>query len=126
VQVTIDVSQGLVICTFSGELIDADLLGLASLLRSHPDLDPNFSEILDFSGITASSVSTSGVQEAAWRPSNFNPASMHVIIAPQDVIFGLARMSQVFAEKSRPNTAVVRTMDEARESIRAGRPHNKS
>jgi hypothetical protein len=126
VRVTIDVSQRLVICTFSDELTDADILGLAPLVRSHPDLDPSFSAIMDFSGVTASSVSTSAIEKAARRPGNFNPTSMHVVIAPQDHIFGLARMSQVFAEKTRPNSAVVRTMEEAHEFIRAGRQDNKS
>jgi hypothetical protein len=121
VQVTIDVSQGLVICTFSSELDDAALLGLVSLIRRQPDFDPGFSEILDFSGVTAVTVSTPAIEQAARRPGNFNPTSMHVVIAPQDLIFGLGRMAQVFAEKTRPNTAVVRTMDEGREFVRAGK-----
>jgi hypothetical protein len=117
VRVTIDVSQRLVISTFSGELTDADLLSVYFLVRALPGLDPSFSEILDFSGITVATVSTSAIQEAARRPSNFNPASIHVIIAPQDHLFGLARMSQVFAEKTRPNVVVVRTISEAREFL---------
>ena len=121
VQVTVEASQRLVISTFSGDLTDADIGGFASLIRSHPDFDPSFSEILDFSGVTAASVSTSVVQEVSRRASNFNLASLHVVIAPQDVIYGLARMSQVFAEKTKPNAAVVRSMEEAREFLRLHR-----
>src|SRR5439155_7364841 len=47
------------------------------------------------------------------RPSIYNPTSMHVIIAPQDFMFGLARMCQVLAEKTKPNVVVVRTIEEA-------------
>jgi hypothetical protein len=117
VRATIDVSQRLVISTFSGELTDADILSIYSLVRSLPGFDPSFSEILDFSGITVAAVSTTAIQEASQRPSNFHPTSIHVIIAPQDHLFGLARMSQVFAEKTRPNAVVVRTLDEAREFL---------
>ena len=121
VQVTVEASQRLVISTFSGDLTDADILGVASLIRAHPDFDPSFSEILDFSGVTTASVSTSAVQEVSRRASNFNLASLHVMIAPQDVIFGLARMSEVFAEKTRPNAVAVRSMEEAREFLRLHR-----
>lgn len=43
---------------------------------------------------------------------------MHVVGAPNDLILGLARMAQVFAEKTKPNAAVVRTLDEARQVLR--------
>jgi hypothetical protein len=121
VQVTINVSQRVVISTFFGDLTDADLASFASLIGSHPDFDPSFSEILDFSGVTAASVSTSVVQEVSRRVSNFNLTSMHVVIAANDLIFGLARMSQVFAEKTKPNAVVVRTLDEARQVLRLER-----
>lgn len=122
VQVTIDVSQRLVISTFSGEISDAEILGVRSLIRSHPDFDPNFSEILDFSAVTAASISASAVQEASQRASNFNLTATHVVIAPQDLIFGLARMAEVFAQKSRPNGVVVRSMEEARKILRLEKP----
>jgi hypothetical protein len=122
VRLTIDVNQRLVISTFSGELSDAELLGHASLIRSHPDFDPSFSEILDFSGVTGSNLSASAVRELSRRVSIFNLTSAHVVIAPQDHIFGLARMAEVFAEKSKPNGVVVRTMDEARKILRLEKP----
>jgi len=42
---------------------------------------------------------------------------MHVIIAPQDHIFGLFRMGEVFAQKTKPNVVVVRTVNEARKFL---------
>ena len=117
VQLTIEVSQQLVICTFTGELSDADLLGVRSLIRSHPEFNASFSEILDFSGVTVVNVSTSAIQHGSERESNFSLTSKHVLVAPQNVVFGLARMSQVFAEKARPNVHVVRTIEEARKFL---------
>lgn len=114
VQVAIDVKQRLVVSTFSGEINDAEFLQVPSLIRSHPDFDPGFSEIVDFSGVTAGTLSILVIQELAQRKSIYSPASMHLVIAPQDHVFGLSRMSQVFAEQTKPNTIVVRTIDEAR------------
>ena len=116
-QLTIDVKQRLIVSTFYGEINDAEVLSLASLIRSHPDFDPSFSEIADFSGVTAGALSTSAVRELSQRESILNPTSMHVALAPQGHIFGVFRMAQVLAEKTRPNTVVVRTIDEARKFL---------
>jgi len=119
VELTIDVNQRLVVSTFSGETNDAEILGHVSRIRSHPDFDPSFAELIDFSGVTRANISTSTVRDLSQSSSIFNPTSMHVIIAPQDHMFGLARMSQAFAEKTKPNVVVVRTRDEAREFLKA-------
>ena len=119
VRLTIDVEQRLVVSTFFGEIGDAEILDHSSSIRSHPDFDPSFSELLDFSGITGGSpIATSTIQELAQRESIFNPASLHVIVAPQDFIFGLARMAEVFGQKTKPNLVVVRTVEEARKILR--------
>ena len=117
VQLSIDANQRVVIATFTGEIDDADLFSIHSLIRSRPDFDPDFSEILDFSGVTSANLSTAAIQQVSQRPSNFNPTSKHIVVAPHDYLFGLARMSQVFAESSRPNAAVVRTVAEARKCL---------
>jgi hypothetical protein len=117
VQLTIEVEQRAVICTFTGEVTDADLLSVHSLIHSHPDFDPDFSEILDFSCVTSANLSTPVIQQASQRPSNFKLSSKHVVIAPQDFMFGLARMAQVFAESTHPNAVVVRSVAEARKFL---------
>lgn len=117
VQLTIDVKRRLIVSTFSGEINDAEVLSVASLMRSHPDFDPSFSEIADFSGVTAGTLSSSAVRELSQRESILSPTSMHVALAPQGHIFGVFRMAQVLAEQTRPNTAVVRTIEEARKFL---------
>jgi hypothetical protein len=113
VRLTIEVDRQAVISTFTGEINDADLLSVHSLIRSHPDFDPDFSEILDFSGVCPPRQSS----RRHSAPSNFNPTSKHIVVAPQDHIFGLAPMSQVFPESTRPNAAVVRTIEQARKLL---------
>jgi hypothetical protein len=116
-QLTIDVARRLVIHTFSGVLSDEDISDLPSKVRAHPDFDPTFFELLDFSGVTAGTVSTAAISAAAQRKTSFIPTARRVIIAPQDHIFGLARMGQAFAERTRPSVSVVRTMAEARKVL---------
>jgi len=118
VRLTIDANQRLVVSTYYGEINESEILGQMSLIRCHPDFDPTFSEIVDFSEVTGGKLSTSAIQALSRRVSVFKPTSMHVVIAPQAHIFGLARMSEVFAEKTKPNFVVVRTSNEARELLR--------
>jgi hypothetical protein len=122
VQLTIDVKQRLVVSTFFGEINDAEMLDHSSLIRSHPDFDPNFSELWDFSGVTGGLVSTFAIEELSRRVSVFNPTSLHVVVAPRDHVFGLARMAGVFAEKTKPNTVVVRSIEEARKILSLEKP----
>jgi hypothetical protein len=118
VEFRIDVNQRLVVCTFSGDNSEEEIIGLASRIRSHHDFDPSFSEIVDCSGVSPNRLSTAAIERISRRPSIFSPTSTHVIVAPQDHIFGLVRMAQALADRIVPNVVVVRTMDEARQVLK--------
>ena len=49
--------------------------------------------------------------------SLYKAFSRHAVIAPHDLTFGIARMYQMLAEDTRPNVAVVRSMEEARKFV---------
>jgi hypothetical protein len=117
VQFTIDIHQKLVVSTYSGEINDADLFDVAPLIASHPDFDPMFSEIVDFSGVTSGTVSSLAIERKARQESIFSPTSKHAVITPQAHLFGLARMFAVYAEPTKPNIMVVRTINEARQFL---------
>ena len=117
VRVEVDIARKVVITHFIGDFQEADLLGIPALIRSHPDFDPSYAEIVDFSAITGGDLSSAALQEHMKRESVFSPTSMHIVIAPQAYIFGLSRMAQVYAEKTRPNFAVVKTMEEAQQTL---------
>lgn len=114
VNVAIDPGQRVVIVTLTGEIKDADLIEIAAATKAHPLFDPNFSEIVDFSAVTGGKVSTFAVQTLAQRPSIYNRNSKHIVVAPQAHVFGVTRMYQVYAQTTRPNMEVVRTLEEAR------------
>jgi hypothetical protein len=117
VELKIDAGEKVVVVTLAGEISDTDLIGIGPATKSHPRFDPSFSEIVDFRAVTGGRVSTFAVQSLAQRTSIYNQASKHVVIAPQPHVFGLTRMFQVYAEKTRPNTVVVHTLNEAREYL---------
>lgn len=120
VQFTIDVARKLVISTYSGEISESDFFGVASRIKAHPDFDPRFSELVDFSGVTGGAIPTSALQAIARQESVYNPSSMHVVVVPQDHLFGLVRMYQVYAEETKPNVVAVRSMEEACEVLGLG------
>jgi len=122
VEYTVDESQKLVLVTFCGEIGDADLMNIGPNTKSHPLFDPSFSEIVDFSAVTGGNVSTAALRALAQHESIYSRTSKHVVIAPQAHVFGLSRMFQVFAEATRPNTVVVRNLEEARQNL--GLPKN--
>ena len=115
----IDIARKLVVSTWSGEIKESDFFEVASRIKAHPDFDPCFSELLDFSGATGVSVSTFELQAIASQESIYNRSSMHVVIVPQPHLFGLARMYQVYAEQTKPNVVAVRSMEEACAQITA-------
>jgi hypothetical protein len=117
VQCTIDASQKVVIVTLTGEVSDTDIISIGAVTSSDPLFDPSFSEIVDFSAATGGSVSMFAVQTLAQRTSIYSRTSKHVVIAPKPHIFGLTRMFQAHAAETRPNTLVVRTLDEAFDSL---------
>ena len=121
VNVTIDARQKVVLVTLTGEIKDADLIEIPAATKAHPEFDPSFSEIVDFSAVTGGKVSTFAVQTLAQRTSIYNRTSKHVVIAPQAHGFGLTRMYQVYAQETRPNMDVVHTLEEAYESLGLGR-----
>ena len=109
-QFTVDPSQKLVYVTFDDQTTVAEFLGYPSRVRSHPDFDPSFSEIIDCSRVTGNNFSVDAIRELARCESVFSPTSMHVIIAPKDHVYGLARMGQVYGDQTKPNTVVVRLL----------------
>jgi len=121
VHLEIDAKRKLVIVRFVEDCQPAEFLGISELIRSHRDFDPSFSEVVDFSGVTAGDLPSAALQEHMKRESIFSPTSLHIVIAPQPHIFGLARMAQVYAEKTRPNFTVVKNMKQAYEVLGQGR-----
>lgn len=115
--VKVDVKNGIVYSSFEGALNDNDILAHRHVLKSHPDFNPQFSEIVDFTEVKQLKVTVQLINSMAKGDSLYSPESKHAVIAPHDLTYGVARLYQMLAQDTRPNVAVVRSMTEARKFV---------
>jgi hypothetical protein len=113
VTLTIHPDRALVYSSFHGDVSEEDFLCHGETIRSHPNFDPSFSEIIDLRGVTELRASTETLRRAALQESLFYRDSKHIVIAAPGLIFRLARMFQSLAQETRPKFKVVRTPEEA-------------
>ncbi|HKT23898.1 MAG TPA: hypothetical protein VJR04_04815 [Terriglobales bacterium] len=112
-KLTVDLKLKIVYSTYYGDMTTTDLVQHIAAIRKHPDFNPDFDELIDASGVRSFDVPSDDVRELASRESPFHPHAKRVLVAPQDLVFGLGRMFQTFGNEQRPHFVVVRTLDEA-------------
>ena len=100
--------------TVEGPLTDGLLLSYYEAAARYTASHPPCRGIWDFSRVTARvEVSSQTVRELVKRRPIIPVGYMRIVVAPQDIIFGMMRMLQILSEGARPEFHVVRTMDEA-------------
>lgn len=109
----IDPKARIVYSTLSGDIGTEDLLRQVAAIRAHPEFNPEFSELIDLTAVTSFNVSSDDVCRLAGRDSSFSPSADRVLVAGEDLVFGLARMFQTFSAERRPRFTVVRNLSEA-------------
>lgn len=103
--------------TYSGVITGTDLL---ESIREYPDLpefDSAFDELMDFREAAEVAAPIDDIYKCAVTPAPFSHDSKRIIVAPQELIYGLARMYQILSEDLHPNIYVVRSFDEAIEIL---------
>ena len=99
--------------SWEGNLTDETLMlgddGGRRLLAARPPCNG----ILDFSKVTKVDASSKKIQGIASKPPAYAFGQTVVLVAPEDLVYGLSRMFATLGEKRRPNMYVVRTMQEA-------------
>ena len=109
----IDKQRRLVISTALGSITYADLLGHQNRLLKDPDFDPSFSQIWDFTRMTALKLEPHEVRNLAQR-SIFSPESHRAVAAVNDLEYGFARMFGIMREnEGETGIRVFRSLDEA-------------
>jgi len=116
-KLNIDRKAGIVYSTFYGEVNTAELIEQVAAIRRHQDFDPQFRELIDASKVTSFDVSSDDVRDLAVEDAPFAPAAKRVLVASEDLVFGLARMFQIFGAEQRPHFEVVRTLEQAHELL---------
>ncbi len=109
---TIDHQRRLVISRFTGEMTNDDLRRQKDMIDSGGPYRGEYYVVADFSQITGLTVTPDMVEWlASQRPPIAN--ARRAIVAVEDKAFALALLYKSKSAETRPDTIVVRTMDEA-------------
>jgi hypothetical protein len=113
----IDRAHKLVLSTASGVFTLADALAHQDQLLADPAFDPAFSQLLDYTHVTKTELSTEDIRTLAVR-SIFWSSSRRAILVSRDLEFGFARMFEMLREsEGEKGIRVFRNLDEALEWI---------
>ena len=93
----IDKERRLVMSTASGAFTLADALAHGEKLLKDPDFEPNFSQLMDLTQITAWEIDPEELRSMA-QLNVFSPQSRRAILATTDVVFGYARMFEMLRD----------------------------
>ncbi|HEX4427108.1 MAG TPA: hypothetical protein VH079_17040 [Terriglobales bacterium] len=108
-----DARNNLLRVTLEGEVTDAILADSYATAAKYVAANPPCRGVWDFSKVTQFEVSTDTIRELARTSPIIVSGHMRVVVAPQDHLYGMARMFQILGQETRSDLHVVRTMDEA-------------
>src|SRR5208283_4961352 len=109
----IDKEHRLVMSMISGVFTMAEALAQRENLRKHPDFDPSFSQLVDFTQVARIELKQEDMQSLA-QASIFSSDSRRAFVTSSDVVFGMARMFEALRDSIGDNgIRVFRNLDEA-------------
>jgi hypothetical protein len=115
----IDKERRLVLSAGADVLTREDIWGHMDRLSKDPDFDSDFSQVIDFTQITALEFGPEDVRQFAQR-NIFSPRSRRAIVVKDDLQFGLARMFEIHRDlNGETGIRVFRALDEAQDWIMA-------
>jgi hypothetical protein len=115
----IDKERRLVMSSGTGVLTKGDILGHMDRITKDPDFDPDFSQVIDFTRVTAIEFGSAEVREFAERKV-FSPKARRAILVKDNLQFGLARMFEIHREfNGETGIRVFRARDEAMDWVLA-------
>jgi hypothetical protein len=111
-------SHHLVYIRYSGLITAGELLNVPAVLYAHPQYQPGMSELNDYRGVTGggAGVSRQTFHDLVSMERNIDEKRGQVRmahIAPQDLIYGVARMYSMLSSSSSAEMRVFRSMPEA-------------
>jgi len=91
-----DLERRLLVVTLAGLVTESDLERLTEQVRNDPSLDPTWAALVDASTLNPAGLTSETLRSRAGIP---RPRPVPIaIVAPTDVVFGLARMFQMMSE----------------------------
>ena len=127
VDIKIEQRERIVFRSFRGDVSENDVVSVRERLLREPLFDPNFSHVIDFTEVNEIRVSSDFIRGFANKESIFAEGVRQIVVAPQEHIYGLARMAQILRQlRTRGmNIDVVRCKREARKSLGITDAENK-
>jgi hypothetical protein len=93
----IDAHRALVTTRCCGAVTDQEVLDHNQNLRTDPEFDSGYRQLVDMTGITELRISTNLINATA-IDQFFEPGTRRAIVASSDAVFGMARMFALRAE----------------------------
>jgi len=93
----IDKSRRLVSSEASGLVTMADLMAHQDKLASDPDFAADYSQLYDLTRVSTVNLTTNELRRLAQR-SVFLPTTRRAMLVSTDLVFGLARMFEIYRE----------------------------
>ncbi|HYH81304.1 MAG TPA: hypothetical protein VEX86_15985 [Longimicrobium sp.] len=115
---SVDDERGILVVTLSGLVTGDELASFSEAWRRDRAYVPSRPALVDASALNPAKLGTDTLRARAAVPRP-NPARV-AIVAPSDVVFGLARMFQMMTEGRGNHVAVFRGVDEATAWLAAG------
>jgi len=103
----IDQNQRIVFSFLSGSVTETEVHEHNRTLRTDPDFNPSYRQLVDCTGVTEILIGTATIN-AVSQHQFFAPGTRRAFIATSDVAFGLARMFALQAEGSGQTIEVFR------------------
>ena len=110
----IDTELGIVFSFGTGTVTDEDLLNHQESVGRDPLFHPGMSQLLDGRGVTDVKVTPQGVRSLI-SVNLYGKGSKRALVAPNDIIFGMARMYELSRIDAEDEFRVFRSIDQARE-----------
>jgi hypothetical protein len=109
----IDRSLKTIFSAGTGVVTDADLRDHQRTVLADPEFDPRFDQIWDLQQVEDVDVSNEALRSLA-ESRSYSSESKRAIVAPRDVVYGMARMFEMLHEEAPETFRVFRTDREAR------------
>jgi hypothetical protein len=108
-----DARHKILVLVAEGKVDDAEVVTFNEAIAVHVNRLNPLAGISDLSGVTRFDVSGDAMRTAARQPSPYPDSIPRFIVAPEEYVFGMARMYELVGYRTRSNLKVVHTMQEA-------------
>jgi hypothetical protein len=115
-----DVEHKILLMVAEGEIRDTEILAAKSYIAEVVNRLRPSAGITDLSRVTRFDVSSETMRRAARQPSPYPPEIPTFIVAPQEHLFGIARMYELLGASKRSNLRVVHSLEQALADLRVG------